>query len=269
MKKLFILSIVILFSAFLSGCLQSETKVYVNEDGSGVLEETVLLKDEVVEMMEHFAVAFDSSKGKEFDLFNQDELISKASKFGEGVSFSSSEKLKLDGYEGVKAKYLFKDITKLNLSLVSDDAIPMASDQENEKNKDQLLRFSFSKVNGLANLKVYLPSMDQQIDEEQYEEEMSDSASAEEFEQAKELFRDMRISLVLVPSGKIKQTNADYLQNNEITLLEMNMNSILDKPELFQDLSGNKVKTLDELREMVKNIEGIKIDSHNVVEIIF
>ena len=268
MKKIFRGAVIIFFAFFLSGCLQVETNVFVNKDGSGILEETVLFKDEVIDMMKQFVMAIDTSQTQEFNLFKEEEWISKASKYGEGVSYISSEKLKSDGFEGVKVRYAFKDITKLKLNLVSDEAVPSLGEEESEKNESELLKFVIEKSQTLTNLKVFLPSMKNDSDEVT-NQEVNDSTFNDEFEKAKEMFADMKLVVKVIPSEKIKQTDADFIEGNQITLIEMNMNSILEKPELFKELSGNKVKSLDEFRKLVNNLEGFKVESKNEILITF
>ncbi len=100
-------------------------------------------------------------------------------------------------------------------------------------------------------------------------QEVNDSTLNDEFEKAKMMFTDMKMSLKVVPFDQIKQTNADFVQNNQVTLIEMNMNSLLNKPELFKELSGNKVKSLDDFRKLINSIEGFKVESKNEIQIIF
>lgn len=267
MKKFFISQIIILLVIFLSGCLQIETNIYVNKDGSGTLEETVLFKDEVIEMMKQFMMAFDSTQSEEIDFFKEEELITKASQYGEGVSFASKEVLKSNGYEGAKIKYIFTDISKLKLNLFSDEAVPGVNTAETPKNPEETLKFVFSSDNSESNLKILIPSMVEQ--EQETQEEVNDSTFNAEFEKAKEMFADMKVSFRIIPSERIKQTDADFYNDNKVTLLEINMNGLLNKPELFRELSDNKVKSLDEFRALIKNVEGFQIESKNEVLIIF
>ncbi|MCK7525813.1 MAG: hypothetical protein MZV64_53495 [Ignavibacteriales bacterium] len=44
-------------------------------------------------MMKEFAMAFDSTKTEEFNMFNETELKDKASNYGEGVEYVSGEKI--------------------------------------------------------------------------------------------------------------------------------------------------------------------------------
>lgn len=269
MKKAFLIVSIFISSLILSACLQVDTSVFVNDDGSGSLEETIMFKEEVVDIMKQFIIAFDSTKSEDFNLFNEDELISKAKKYGEGVTYISSEKLKSNGFEGVKVKYAFNDISKLNLSLIADEQVPGIDESDKEKSPDEIIKFIFSRNEGKANLKIFLPSLKTEIDEEQNEEVVSDSTFQDEFERAKQMFSDMRMTLKVIPSKKIIHTDADFFNDNKITLMELNMISVIDKPDLFKELSGNRIKSLDEFRKLTKDIDGIKIESKNQIHIIF
>lgn len=267
MKRIIFGALVFLFVA--TGCLQVDTKVYINRDGSGIIEETVLIKDEVLDMMKQFFLAFDTTQTEDFNFFKEEELISKASKYGEGVSYLSSEKLKEDNFEGVKARYSFNDISKVNLSLIADDQLPALTDEPTEKSDSEILKFVLDKSPSQTNLKIFLPNMEEEQSEESTVEEIDDSTFNENFERTKEMFSDMKISLRIIPNEKIKQTDADYVDDNQITLMEMNLNSLIEKPELFKDLSNNKIKSLDEFRKAVKDIEGFRIESKDVINISF
>lgn len=269
MKKAFLIISIFTSLFFLSACLQVDTNVFVDDDGSGSLEETIMFKEEVVEMMKQFIIAFDSTKSEDFNLFNEEELISKAEKYGEGVTYISSERLKSNGFKGVKVKYAFNDISKLNLSLISDEQVPGLDETKKEKSPDEVLKFLLSRNDGKANLKIFLPSLKQEVDQEQNAEVVNDSTFQEEFENAKQMFSDMRMTLKVISSKKIIQTDADFIKNNQITLMELITNALLDKPDLLRKLSGNKIKSLDEFRQLTKGIEGIKIESKNLVQINF
>ncbi|RPI63373.1 MAG: hypothetical protein EHM44_05145, partial [Ignavibacteriales bacterium] len=125
MKLTKFLIVGIVFSMFLSGCLQVNTTVNLNKDGSGTIEEVFVMKTEVINMMKEFAMAFDSTKSEGFEIFNETELREKAAKFGEGVTYVSGEVVKKDNYEGYKVIYSFKDINKLKLNPSPEDKVPM------------------------------------------------------------------------------------------------------------------------------------------------
>ena len=64
MKHIKYLFVGIIFSIFLTGCLQVNTTVNLNKDGSGTIEEIFVMKTEVINMMKEFAMAFDSTKSE-------------------------------------------------------------------------------------------------------------------------------------------------------------------------------------------------------------
>ncbi len=69
---------------FFSGCIKVKSNVIINKDGSGILEEQVLMSDMVVEMMNDFMNSFQDSTSapEEFKLFKEDELKAKSSEYG-------------------------------------------------------------------------------------------------------------------------------------------------------------------------------------------
>ena len=96
MKKLFA-SLAIFFVALaITGCIDVKTKIKVNKDGSGMIEETMLMSSEMVQMMKQFMSGFaaDSTNTQEFNLYNEEEIKNKASDYGEGVQFISGKELK-------------------------------------------------------------------------------------------------------------------------------------------------------------------------------
>ena len=62
----------VFISLLLAGCLQVDTTINVNKDGSGTINEKVLLSKTFVDMMKEFAQAFqDSASTEEFSLFKR------------------------------------------------------------------------------------------------------------------------------------------------------------------------------------------------------
>ena len=110
MKKLFASLTIFFVALVIAGCVDVETKIKVNKDGSGTIEETMLMSSEMVEMMKQFMSGFatDSTNTQEFNLYNEEDLKNKASDYGEGVVFLSGKELKKDGREGYTAIYSFR-----------------------------------------------------------------------------------------------------------------------------------------------------------------
>ena len=97
MKKNLVITILFLFAAiFFTGCLEVNTTVHLNKDGSGTLEESVLMSSQVVQMISAFASSFDSTAAdtNKFSLFQPDQLKADTSKYGSGIKYLSGEEVK-------------------------------------------------------------------------------------------------------------------------------------------------------------------------------
>ena len=146
MKIVRLLFLPIILFALLSGCLQVDTTVYINKDGSGTIEEKVLMSDAVVEMMNEFMSSFqDSAKApEEFNLYKEEELKVKASVYGEGVEYVSGEEINIDGWQGYKAIYSFTDLNTITMETDPNAKVELDKNEEGKKNE----YFSFKFIRG-------------------------------------------------------------------------------------------------------------------------
>ena len=113
MKKNKSLLIFPLLMLFFAGCLQVETTLKVNKDGSGNINEKVLFSKTFVNMLKDFAEAFqDSTSTEEFSMFSEEEIIADAKDYGENVTYVSYKKIDNENWEGYQATYSYDDITK-------------------------------------------------------------------------------------------------------------------------------------------------------------
>ena len=76
MKKVLLSFVIVIVLLFLSGCIEIQTKVSVNKDGSGTVEEMVLMSNEMIKMMNEFMSGFasDTAKPEEFKLYKEEDL---------------------------------------------------------------------------------------------------------------------------------------------------------------------------------------------------
>ena len=109
MKKLAAALIILFVLLTIAGCVDVKTKIKVNKDGSGTVEETVLMSTEMIQMLKQFVSGFadDSTNVEEFKLYNEGDIKNRAADFGDGVQFSSGKELQEDGREGYFAFFTF------------------------------------------------------------------------------------------------------------------------------------------------------------------
>ena len=88
-------------------------------------------------------------------------------------------------------------------------------------------------------------------------------------EMMKELFKDMGVKVSLVIDGTIIKTNATYRNKSELTFMEMHFGKILENKEVFDKVSAAEPKTIEEIKGLVKDLPGLKIEMNNPVVVEF
>lgn len=276
MKKILLITSVILALFFTQGCIEVKTTIKLNKDGSGTVEETVLMNKEIIDMLREFIASFsefgdDSVKTetKEFKLFNEEELKNKASDFGDGAKYLSGKEIIEERKEGYIAIYSFDNISSLRIDQNPNSRIPDAieSDSEAEHNKEYLT-FNFNRGN-ISELIINMPPASFDSNEIEEDNEESNEMSLEELEQSKQFLQDMRISLSLIIDGKITESNASYLNGSEVWLFDVNFNELLESPEKLEELRKTNPDNLQQLKDIIKDIPGIKIETNDPLRIQF
>ena len=273
MKNIKYLFVGFFFMLFLSGCLQVNTTVNLNKDGSGTIEEIVMMKTDVINMMKEFVMAFDSTKGEDFNMFNETELKSKESKYGEGVSYVSGEKIIIKGYEGFKAVYAFNDINKVKLNPSPEDKVPFGDDLEQPEDKavDDILKFNFQKGNpSTLVINFPKPNADEKDLTETENTEIEDSVlNNDQMDKLIEMFDGMKMALSLNINGNIEQTDAAFVDGSKVTLMEIDFAEIIKHKDVLENLQKSKPETMEQFKEAVGDLPGIKIEFKEQVTIKF
>jgi len=250
-----------------TGCLQVDSKVKVKKDGSGTIEEKVLMSSMVVEMMNQFMGSFADSTGEteKFSLFKEDELKGKASNYGEGVKYVSGKEIKQNGWEGYQAVYSFKDINKLKMDTDPNKKVEL--DEGGTEASNEYFSFRF-KPGSVAELTIDRPEMNMK-DENGETDDSENTENHQLDDKIIKMMDGMRIKISLQPDGNIVSTNASYVSGSEITLIDIDFSKILKNKESLDMLKKNPPKSLDEMEAIVKNIPGMKIELQKPVSIKF
>jgi len=275
-KKIFIYTALVLFSlVFLTGCIKLKTVIKVKPDGSGTVEQTFLIQQEFVEMLRGLSKMGSGESGtedseEEFSLMDREKLESFAGQMGEGVSFLSADPLREGGFEGYLARYSFSDISKLRVNQNPGELVAQVpSEMPQEEQTRELVTFSFTRGNPSI-LKVYMP----ELKEEESEDGGSgtgeeDEPSVEDMEMLKQLYSTMLLRMWIEVEGDILNTNATYREGSQIILMEMDFGKIVEQEDKLEELLKNKTRSLEETKEMVRDIPGIRVELEDAVEIQF
>jgi len=273
MKKIKLITIGMFILLFLSGCFQIERVINVNKDGSGTIEETVLMSQEFINQMKQMASGFGGGKveeSKDESAYHDVESLQKeASKMGEGVKYVSSKAMEKDGKLGYFVIFSFEDITKIKIDENPADNM-MSSSGMGEDKEDMYFKFKKGKT---AELTIIFSQEDDEEENEEieYEDEPDDNAavSDQDLQMMKAMYAGMKISVKVIVDGKIVDTNATFKNGNVVTLTEMDFDVIMENEKSFQALAGSKDASDEEMKRSMKNFKGFKADMNEEVVIKF
>lgn len=259
MKRLTLAFTSILVALALPGCLQSETTIHVNKDGSGTLVEQTTLGAQMMAMLGQMA-AFGGEDAKAKDpfaeMFSEDKAKARAAKIGEGVTFEKSEPITVGANKGARVTYKFKDITKLKVSPGDsmNEMSPAEGGEHEAAKKDKPVTFALS--GGV--LTVSMPERDKK------NEGADAAAKPEENPQMemmmKQMLGDMKMSLKVVVDSGIAETDATNRDGNTITLVDLEMGKVLENPEAFKKLNSVGQDDPQAAMEVLKGMNGVKME---------
>ena len=268
-KKITQLLAFILITSFFAGCLQVETTVTVEKDGSGTINEKVLFSKTFVKMIKDFSEAFqDSGSTEEFTLFETDNIEADAKNYGENVKYVSHELVSNENWEGYQAVYSFNDITKVQVSPDPDSKVAL-DDQSTETEKEEYYFFKFVKGD-TPELIIDRPDIKLGTDTDEYDDsEQKEQNNEQEDEEFLKIMEGMKIDIAVEVDGEIVNTNATYVQGSKITLFEMNLTEMMKNKEVFKEFKKNEPDNIEGMKQYLEKLSGLKIEVEKPITITF
>lgn len=254
------LALGILAALALPSCLQNETTVTLNKDGSGTVVEETYLGAKMLEMMTQFAQPGQPDPVKE--MFGEDKAKAKAAKMGEGVEYVKTEIIDKDGKKGALVHYKFADINKLKVSpsgAVDDMNEQGGEPAEKEEEKETV---SFSYADG--KLKVKTPPAD--FDEMNMGED--EGAENPEMEaMMKEMMADMSLTLKLKIADGIGSTNATHTEGDTITLFDVQVGKMFAQKAELKKISETAKTDKEAAKAAFAKLDGMKVETNEDVTV--
>lgn len=279
----------------LSGCLQVRYLVRVNKDGSGTVEERMLLSSEMMQMMQSMRAAFADEEDEPEPmpgLFDEDQLRTRAMRMGQGVEYVSGQQHEEAGFEGYIATYRFADINQLSLDMRSategsgDGMMPSTFEMPGAAGA----RFAF--VPGSpATLTVIRegqeePDYELDMDEEDfdfdfemdedYEGEWSPEEhqedTAEMMEQMSAMFTGLSFAFEVEVEGDIRETTAVHHTGSRVTIMEIDFGKLLADAEGMEAfMNMNQLEDLEEAEaiERMNALPGMRVEPRDEIRIVF
>lgn len=239
----------------LPSCFEANSAVKVNKDGSGTVENKMIMSAQMAGMM-NAAAAQEGGDAPKNPLLDEEKLKTEAKKMGEGVEFVSAKELKFDdGRMGVLATYKFADVSKLAVSPGAGG--PGDEGGEEEVNKDEQIQFAFAKGDKPV-LTVKMPKKEEaKKDEAGAPAEAGEPADAgegaAEMAMMAQMFQGMKIGMSVEVDGKITETTATNRKDSTVTLMEIDFGKMMANPDF-----AKKMKSPDQMEDFAKFAEMAK-----------
>lgn len=290
LKRLFAL---FLISLFLVGCFEVTTVVKVKQDGSGTIEQRILMGPTMVMMMQMAQQSMqEAQKGlrpeaarpssprsqpegkapQKFSLFNEDSLRKRAAAMGPGAAFVSAQSIKEGEREGFTVTYKFVDVERLKLNLNPMEDVPTSGEGVKGMSKNQEpIKFALIKGSSKT-LLIKMPEQEfkpRSGEKERMQEAKPQADSAQNLAAMQMFLKGFRFSMSVEVEGKIVETNATFSEGTKVTLMEIDFDKLLEDPEKFQKLSLLNPQSLEEAKALLKDVLGIKMETNKITRIVF
>jgi hypothetical protein len=253
----------ITFGILTSACINSASLIKVKPDGSGTLEQTMLVN---LAALKGLMAGMGPGQTKESEgVLNEAEFKRAGERMG--MRPVSLTPMKDGNFQGAKAIYAFDDISKVRV-----DQDPQMAGASGGKfaavaANSNPIRFALTKNGETSVLTI---SVDEKVASEATAKAQQapnlDQVDPAMMQMIKTLFDGFRVGIDLEVDGKIVKTNADYVNGSRITLLEVDMASVFADEAKLKALQS-KIKpgaSLSELRPYLKDINGVKVNHPTV-----
>lgn len=254
---------VVIAAAVTTGCLSSQTLIRVQADGSGTLEQTLLVNPQSARMMLG-GVAAGAEQAAPPGMSDAD-LQQLASRLGRGVRLVSSTPLRQGALEGTKAVFAFDDINALQLD--QNAALPGGAGAMGGGSASPVTFQLTRQPGGPALLTVAMTEDDEtpgtgQPADEDAGVEPGMFSDPNLLQMMKMMFAGFRMGIDLEVGGTILRTNADHVAGSRVTLLEVDFDALMADDAVFRDLQSRMGPDMSiaNVRPFLKNLRGLKIN---------
>jgi hypothetical protein len=245
-----------------TGCINSASLIKVKPDGSGTIEQTMLVNMAAIKGL---MAGMGGGQLKESGgVLNEAEFKRAGERMG--VRPVSLTPLTEGGFEGGKAIYAFDDITKVRV-----DQDPQMGGRANASGGGTPIKFGLARQGGSSVLTITVDEQAADTATARAQDAPSlDSIDPAMLQMIKTMFDGFRVLIDVEVDGTIVKTNADYVTGSRITLLEVDLAGVFADEAKLKTLQS-KVQpgaSISELRPYLKDIKGVKVN-HPAITIEF
>jgi len=239
-----------------SGCFQFSTVLTVKGDGSGTIEQRLLFSQAAVAQLRQFA-GLAGGGAQSFDPVPEQQARDGATKLGTGVTYVSSTPINTSEGIGRDITYAFTDIGQLRV-----DAAPPApgglSLGPQATGTDPYVSFSLTRqADGHALLMITVPQLPM-VSGGGSSPSLGRTPSADQIAMLKPMLAGARLAIAIEPAGQLVRTSSPYVSGQRVTLLEVNVDTLLNDDTLLPRLQA--AKTPDEAKAILRDVPGLKVN---------
>lgn len=252
-------------AAVCAACLDTSTLVTVKPDGSGTIQQRILVSTAGLEDALG-GMGFKSKGGtsKKSGSPKAGDLRADAARVGDGVELVSVEPITAPaGFQGAMATYSFRDIRKLR---ADEFLMPGPPGAASGSASDTRTAFTFTTTpQGTALLSIAFderPAKKKTAPDKNAPQDFPGLTDEKAREMVKTLFRGFKVGLDVEVAGDIVRTNADHVHGRRITLMAFDMDALLADDSKLQALDKvlSPGASLAEARPLLAGIDGITIN---------
>jgi hypothetical protein len=274
----------------LAGCLDMQKSVHVRADGSGYVEERMVMKGETVAMLKNMAQMDGEAGSKaDFQLLDRDKLAEAAKTMGPGVTLASAEAISTPDGEGYVARYAFTDVNQLALDPNPNEGsdkdgappdqpgptpTPAGANTAGQAEARESVRFELRKGDQPV-LVVSSPKPPPTASQDSTAPDGPEAGLPEgperqmAIQMMQQMFKGMRLAVQVEVEGDIVETNAAYRDGSRVTLVDIAFDRILADPERFERLVLAQPRGIQEARALMQGLPGVEVEIADPVEIRF
>ncbi len=237
-----------------AGCFQSSTVIRVKADGSGTIEQRLLLTEQALDQLRAFTI-LGGGNAESADPTSEAQARALAAAIGTGVAYVSSMPVTSGRSQGRESIYSFADITQLRIS--EQPSMPGGPGLKavGVNTGSDPITFGFGrKPDGTVVLRILVPrpaifptgpNGDPQ------------PPTIEQITMVKQLLAGARLTVAIEPEGRLVQTSSPFVDANRVILLDLDIDRAAADPDLAKKLQSPR--TVEETQAAINSIPGLKI----------
>ena len=238
-----------------SGCFQISSVLIVKGDGSGAIEQRLLLTSAALAQIRGLG-AIGGGNGPNFDPFSEQQARAAAASLGPGVTYVSSTPVKTPHGEGRDIRYSFTDISQLHIT-EQPPALGGISIATLGGPAEQISFKLTQEPGGNALLRIIVPRPSL-AGSDRGQRNPGGQISLDQIAMFRQMLAGAHLSIFVEPVGQIVRTSSPYADGTRVTLIDLDLDQLLNDQTVLSRLQA--ALTPEEVKAILKDIPGVTVN---------